>query len=417
MHIDPVLVFMFGLVFLLAWTAKRLEGTLVFPYPMGKVPMAAWLMLLATGFSVSLIPLEGVAWFAPTVHMLRGEGEHGLSVLGFMAEAGACFIMLSAGLESDLYRLMKAARVGLWVALVGIVCPQVAAGLYGYYVLGMTAGQAFYFGGVFVATSVGITQTVMENLGVVAAPFAQIVQAAAVVDDVGGLIDLTIAQALNDPAGSWGDAAWKIGIALTGAIGMPIVGHFLTPPLLKVLRTWDEDLQEYALYAILALFVGTATMFGIAGIIGAFFTGLALDETYFVRKEHEAVAHKPVEHTVSRLVKFFGPFFFVMAICAVDPTVLMSVQVLGHALVLTVLMIVTKVMAGIVVKEDRLIVGMGMAPRGEVGIIFAKMGLVAGIFTPFIFAISMAVVLFSTLVGALMLGPVIQWSRAREQVT
>lgn len=412
MHMSPILVAALGAIFMLAWGAQRLERAIVLPHPMGKIPAVVWLMMLAIGFSFALVPLEHVGAFAPTVHMLRGGG-HELSVFGYMAEAGACFIMLLAGLESNLWRLAKAAKVGLWVALVGILCPQLVAGLYGYFVLDLGGAEAAYFGGVFTATSVGITQAVMENLAVTTAPFAQVIQAAAVVDDVGGIIDLTIVQALNDPSGNWVNAAWKIGFALTGAIGIPIAGHFVTPHVLKVLRTWDEDLQEYALYALLAGFVGLAMSFGIAGIIGAFFTGLALDETYFHPNGHADPAHKPVEHAVTRLSKFFSPFFFVGAVCAVDPTILMSVDVIAHAVALTVLMVVTKMLAGLVVREDKLIVGVGMVPRGEVGIIFAEMGLAGGILPPPIFAIAMAVVLFSTVIGSMLIGPVI--ARAKAQ--
>jgi Kef-type K+ transport system membrane component KefB len=157
------------------------------------------------------------------------------------------------------------------------------------------------------------------------------------------------------------------------------------------------------------LFYGAGAMFfGLAAIVGAYFAGVALDEVFFENPDHEDRHDKPVEHFVDGLITGFGPIFFVYAGCIVDPSVFLDLTVLAYGLAFTLIAALGKLACGLVVSENRFIVGVGMIPRGEVGIVFATIGLQTGVLTQELFGASMIMVLLTTVVTPIGLNALIK---------
>lgn len=339
------------------------------------------------------------------VHELRSS--HGIPFIAGLAEFGAMLLLFKAGLEGNLYSILRDARTGWKVAVTGVIVPMFGGFVYAMEVAEVPWTVALFQGGVFAATSVGITAAVLQELGVMSKPFARTIISAAVIDDVLGLIVLTLCGALNAPGSAdTASIAWSIGGAALFVLVVPVIGHFLAPRLLRALNQLDVHAREAIVLAFLLLYGAGAMYAGLAAIVGAYFAGVALDELYFEGLDKDP--GKPVEHFVDGLITAFGPIFFVYAGCIVDPTVFLKPDVLLNGLAFTAIAVGGKLACGLMVPEDRMIVGVGMAPRGEVGIVFATIGLQTGILSDKLFGASMIMVLLTTMVTPIALNVLVR---------
>lgn len=345
-----------------------------------------------------------------------GHGESGApakkvlfkpELVAGLAEFAAMLLLFMAGLEGNLNTIIQDAKSGWKVAVIGVIAPMAGGFGYAYYVMpdtffmegGVKWAIALFQGGVFAATSVGITAAVLGELGVLSKKYAKIIISAAVIDDVLGLVVLSLCKALAGGAGVETSAlVFQIGGALLFVVILPVVGHFSAGFILRTLHRTDPSAREAIVIGWMLIYGAAAMYAGLAAIVGAYFAGVALEEIYFTR-DKESAAEKIVEHDIASFITAFGPIFFVYAGCAVNPKVFLDPQVLMHGLAFTVLASVGKLVAGIAVpKGTRLLVGVGMSPRGEVGIIFASIGLASGILSEQMFGASMIMVLLTTLV-------------------
>ncbi len=333
--------------------------------------------------------------------VLIGPGVLGLvhesDVLHALAELGVLVLLFEVGLESDVDELLEAGLQATLVALVGVALPFAA----GYAVmqwLGHPPLVAVFVGATFTATSVGITARVLADMGRLQDPAANVVLGAAVVDDVLGLIILAVVTG----AAQTGSVSTASVALLTGkAVVFLVVAIVLGLRLAPLLVGWIGRLRArgtlivYSLVFALTL-SAAADLIGLATIIGAFAAGLVLAKT--ARKAH-------IEERVRPVADLFVPVFFVTVGMKVEPARLDPFGAdaqLGLALVLTGLAVATKLAAGLAVYQPsvrRWPVGVGMVPRGEVGLIFAGAGLAVGVIAADLYSVLVAAVMLTTFVA------------------
>ena len=328
----------------------------------------------------------------------------GPSVIGFVdptlpplhliAEIGVVLLLFGIGLETDLKRLLSVGGAAFTVAIVGVVLPF-ALGFWVARTLGLEMLPATVAGAALTATSVGITARVFSDLRRLQSVEGQIVLGAAVIDDVIGLIILAIVSDLVA-----GTAPSVMGVAKTTAIAFGflavvlVVGRFVIPPLFALIARTGKDHTLATMALVLAFLLAVlAAEVGSALIVGAFAAGLVLAPT-----EH---AHS-IERGIVRLSNVFVPIFFVAVGAAVDVRSFGSGDVLMVGVALTVVAIIGKFAAGFApvwIRARKTVIGVGMIPRGEVGLIFAQMGLTAGVLNAGSYSALMLMVLVTTFIA------------------
>jgi Kef-type K+ transport system membrane component KefB len=333
--------------------------------------------------------------------VILGPGVLGLvhesEVLRALAELGVLILLFEVGLESDLGELTRAGAQATLVALVGVAVPFVAGfGL--MQALGHPPLLGVFVGATLTATSVGITARVLADLGRLQDAAAKVVLGAAIVDDVLGLIILAvIAGVAQTGAVSAASVALLTLKAVLFLILAIVVGVRLAPWLVRLVGRMRArgTLLVYAMVFAVAL-AAVADLVGLAAIVGAFAAGLVLATTE--RRED-------IEERVKPVADLLVPVFFVFVGMKVRPAMLNPFAPdtqLSLALLLTALAVASKLVAGLAVYQPgvrRWVVGVGMVPRGEVGLIFAGTGLVAGVLGQDHYAALVAVVMLTTFVA------------------
>ena len=314
-----------------------------------------------------------------------------VSIIHLLAEVGVVLLLFQIGLETDLKRLLQVGGASTAVAMVGVALPF-AAGYYVAHVLGLATLPAVVAGAALTATSVGITARVLSDLGRLQAPESQIILGAAVIDDIIGLVILAVVSKIVEGGSVTVGSVGVITLVAFGFVGVVLLaGRYVIPPVFDVLARIgkEETLATMALaFAFLIAYLADAV--GSALIIGAFAAGLVLQPT---RHAHA------IEHGVTRLSLFFVPIFFVAVGAAVDVRTFADPTVLGVGGALIAVAIIGKVAAGYApwwFQGKKLVVGVGMMPRGEVGLIFAQMGLTTGVLNAGMFSALTLMVMVTT---------------------
>jgi Kef-type K+ transport system membrane component KefB len=378
---------------------------------MGHVDVPQFLGLLA----VMLLTAKVFGWAAQAIGQPAVLGELvagvllGMSVAGLvdptneilhlLAELGVVILLFEIGLETDLRRLLRVGLASTAVAIVGVALPF---GL-GYAVcrfLGLDILVAIVAGATLTATSVGITARVLSDLNRLQEPESQIILGAAVIDDVIGLVILAVVSGLTQ-----GQEVTPLGVAKTTGIAFGflaatlVVGRFVVPWLSRQANRVDLPGTRTILAVIIAF--GLAWLAAVAGsamIIGAFAAGLLVRDT---------PRAKEVERGVASLGHLFVPIFFLTVGAAVDVRVLNPLdpgnrQTLLVGGCLIVAAVLGKFLAGYAAfwfPGKKRVIGVGMIPRGEVGLIFAQMGLSAGVFDPGLFSAATLMVMVTTFIA------------------
>ena len=368
--------------------------------------------------------LAGVVLSAGVLALIpSAEGMVGYDVFHLLAEIGVILLLFEIGLETRLVDLVKVGPVSALVAIVGVVLPF----LLGYFsiiyfqefsLLSLEANMvglvAIVTGATLTATSVGITARVLSDLDRLQTKEARIVLTAAIIDDVLGLIILGVVSGIVSSVESGGVGAEGITLGSVafitakafGFLAVSIVlGRIVASRIFGFFARIDRNNLVWIM-AIVFCFVYSycSNLFSLAPIVGAFAAGLVLRETDQFKTIENGI--KPVSH-------FFAPIFFVMVGAAVDvsvfnPFVSENIMVISIALILFVVAVVGKYVSGYVVYEKgvrKSIIGVGMIPRGEVGLIFAKVGLVHGVFKTDLFSAVTAMVILTTFI----VPPLLKW--------
>ena len=338
-----------------------------------------------------------------------------------LAEVGVILLLFVVGLESDLGKMARSGPAATAVACIGVVFPM-AMGFGVHMALSPESSWHvhLFVGAVLAATSVGITARVLRDLGKLDTPTARIILGAAVIDDVLGLVILAIVQGLVSGAesgeGLSGLAVLRItGLALGFLVAAALLGRYAALLLFRAVSYLQiRGLLVAASLAFCFALAYAAAMVGLHPIVGAFAAGLVLDEVVYGDLAGREV--HGLEDQLQPIAGFLVPIFFVATGAAVDLGAF-SGDMLLLAAGLTVVAIIGKQACGLVAfgdGVDRLSVGIGMIPRGEVGLIFATVGTQltlggAPVVSPPTYAAAILMVMVTTLVTP----PALSWSLAR----
>ena len=345
-----------------------------------------------------------------------------------LAELGVIILLFEVGLESDLKEMMEVGWSSLLVAVIGVVAPFLLGwAVAAYFIPDESQLAHIFIGATLCATSVGITARVFKDLGKLATREARIILGAAVIDDVLGLLILAIVAGAIRAAATGGVLSMlDVGLialkSLVFLIGSIVIGHFLMPRLLRGAGRFETRgvLLTFAISFCLFL-AWAAAKVELAPIVGAFAAGLILDEVHYKptggRKERDL--HDLLQPVSTVLV----PIFFVLMGLKVDLRLFTRLDLLGFAAVLTIAAIIGKQLCGLAVVErgiDRLTVGLGMIPRGEVGLIFAGIGATlmlpsaSGVSEPVIGSATFGAIVIMVIITTLVTPLSLKWSLGRK---
>jgi Kef-type K+ transport system membrane component KefB len=378
---------------------------------------------LAAGVVLSAIAYFGVE--------LLDLARHN-SIMAFLAELGAIILLFQVGLESNVAKLLQVGMNSVYVAMIGAILPFVL----GTFLIGPlmfpehTLVSHLFIGAALVATSVGIPATVFRSLKKAHTRPARTFLGATLIDDVLGLITLAIVSAL-----AVGGEVTPLFIAILAgkAFGFLIIaivlGNILAPYISRgfSMISTGTGMKMGIAFVFALLYAYLASLVGLAPIVGAFAAGLILDAVHFKSFEIPEIAkdlkrikgfdanerkqideliehhsHAHVEELISSISLILVPLFFVYTGLQVDFASLLQPELYVYAIIITIVAILGKVAAGFAAKGDlkeKLLVGVAMVPRGEVGLIFASVGKSLGALNDELFSIVVLVIILTTFVA------------------
>jgi Kef-type K+ transport system membrane component KefB len=396
-----------------------------------KVGQPSVLGELVIGVLLGNLGLLGIHTFEPILHD---------TIITFLAELGVVILLFQIGLESNIQEMKKVGVNAFLVAIIGVVAPFILGTyLVGPWLMpGLDMNSYLFLGAALTATSVGITARVFKDLGKLQMREAQIVLGAAVIDDVLGLIILAVVSAIATVgAVSMGMISIIVAKAVLFLVGAIVVGQLLAKSLGKAFSKIHAGVgMKFTLaIAFCLIFAWAAQQIGLAPIIGAFAAGLILDPVHFkyfkdakvvrdvknaMKEEGEDVkkklqdalephSHRHIEDLIEPVAFLLVPIFFVVTGMSVNLATFADTSVLLVALGVTATAFVGKYIAGFAAGNvNKAIVGFGMVPRGEVGLIFASIGKGLGVISDELFSVIVIMVIVTTLAAPPILNSLIK---------
>ncbi|HEY9420309.1 MAG TPA: cation:proton antiporter, partial [Thermoanaerobaculia bacterium] len=334
-----------------------------------------------------------------------------LQGIEILAQLGVILLLFQVGLESNVKEMLSVGWSSLLVAVLGVIAPFFLGwGLSAWMLPEEETLAHVFIGATLCATSVGITARVLKDLGKVATREAKVILGAAVLDDVLGLVILSVVSGTIVASNTGGsldsiDALAIILKAIGFLVGAILIGGWLSKRMFRVASILNIEGVLLALALVVCFLLSyLADWIGLATIVGAFAAGLVLDGVLYkdlgVRTKHT------IEELIHPLSSFLVPIFFVVMGVRVDLSTFGQVEVLGFAAMLSLAAILGKMICWFGVLEkglDRTSVAVGMVPRGEVGLIFAGIGaqlMLHGVpvIVPPVFAAVVVMVIVTTLI-------------------
>jgi Kef-type K+ transport system membrane component KefB len=409
--LDPFVLAGLALIFVVAKLGGELFERMNQPAVLGE---------LVAGMCVGALALAGVGG----VEQLRTH-----AVIGALAEIGVIILLFEVGLESNLADMLEVGWSSLLVAIVGVVVPFFLGwGVSAYFLPEEATLGHIFIGATLCATSVGITARVLRDLGRLRTRESRIILGAAVIDDVMGLLILAVvAGAIRASAAgntlAVADVALIAGKSVAFLVGALLVGHFVVPHLFRGAGRFESRGVLLTLsLAFCFLLAWVAAAVGLAPIVGAFAAGLVLDEAHF--EAFNRRGELKLEDLLAPVSAVLVPVFFVQMGMRVDLSAFARWELLGFAAMLTAAAVVGKQVCSLAVVErgvNRLSVGLGMIPRGEVGLIFAGIGAslvlpnARGVPEPVIGPATFGAVVIMVIVTTLVTPPALKWSLGRTR--
>jgi Kef-type K+ transport system membrane component KefB len=358
-------------------------------FPEGAGESGSVLMQLVE--STSSVGPEGL------LSVFRGESE----VVSVLAELGVIILLFEIGLESDLKELIRVGPQAAIVAVIGVVVPF-ALGTTGLIALfNIATVPAVFAGAALTATSIGITAKVLAEIQKLSSKEGQIIIGAAVLDDVLGIIVLAVVASLAKTGEiEIANVAILIVSAAVFLVGAIFVGRLLSPlfvGLVDKMETRGELIISSLIFAFVLSYI--AATIQLEAILGAFAAGLILAET---------PKHKELEEQIVPIADMLVPVFFVTVGARTDVSVLNPLDPANRegliiASFLVIVAIIGKVVTGFAVFGqpgiNRLAIGVGMVPRGEVGLVFAGVGSASGALSESLEAAIIVMVILTTFVA------------------
>jgi Kef-type K+ transport system membrane component KefB len=354
------------------------------------------------------------------------DAFHGIAenpAVDILARLGVVILLFEVGLESTVRDMFKVGWPSLFVAVLGVAAPFALGWGVSAWLLPDSGPYVHAFiGATLTATSVGITARVLQDLGRSRSPEARVILGAAVIDDVLGLVILAVVSGIITSADRGEGISYRaIGLVLGTAAAFLFTALALGVTLSRRIFGLAARLRGSGVLLATALIfcfglAYLASIVGLAPIVGAYAAGLILEEAHF--RPFVNRGEQELEHLLHPISAFLVPVFFVFMGMHIDLTAFARVNVLGLSAMLTIAAIVGKQacsLGALGQKLDRLTIGIGMIPRGEVGLIFANIGLnlhVAGqrVVDEGVFSAVVIMVIATTIVTP----PALKWSLARH---
>ena len=331
-------------------------------------------------------------------------------LLRVLAEVGVILLLFEVGLETDMGKLLDSGGKAITVAIGGFVMPLLTGFAVAHYLFDPSLLVSLFVGGTLTATSIGITVRTLADVHRHNSPEGQITLGAAVLDDLFGVALLAVLYEFSIT----GEVNW----VNTGKVLAYITVFFLMAPVLAKLmshiigkldqRVDNPGLIPVTIVALVLFFAWLAHLFGAPELLGGFAAGLALSRRFFLpfgmAVQTDTDFAQKVESQMKPIVQLFTPIFFVTVGLSMDLRQVdwSSWFFWSFSLTLLVVAIATKFTGALLISEPlprRIVIGMAMVPRGEVGLIFAGLGIAAGVFSIDVYTALIMVIVYTTLLS------------------
>lgn len=408
--LDPLVLLGVAVILTIAKLAGEVAERLRQPAVLGE---------LIGGIMIGNLALVGPGW---SEYLKTNE------VITALAEIGVVILLFEVGLESNITQMLEVGWSSLAVAVVGVIAPFFLGwGVAAYFLPGGSLLAHIFVGATLCATSVGITARVFKDTGQLATREARIVLGAAVIDDVLGLLILAvIAGAIRATQSGTSLAILDVltisAKAILFLLGSIVLGRLIVPHLFHNAGRLEGRGVLLALsISFCFLLAWVASLVGLAPIVGAFSAGLILDEAHF--KSFSSRGELRLEQLLSPVSTVLVPIFFVLMGLRVDLRSFERLDVLFFAGVLTLAAVAGKQVCALAAFErgiNRLSIGVGMIPRGEVGLILASIGLTltlpnaAGVSEQVIGRETFSAIVIMVIVTTLVTPPLLKWSLSKR---
>jgi Kef-type K+ transport system membrane component KefB len=328
--------------------------------------------------------------------------------LRLMAEIGIILLLFEVGLGTDVKRLVNTGLKSIVVAIAGFVAPLVIGFYIGHFMIGLTVLESLFIGGTLTATSIGITVRVLRDLNLADSHQGQIVLGAAVLDDVMGVMLLALLYEFSVGGG--------VNLVNAAKVFVFVSAFFILAPMLAKLMSLLINRYHNAMglpglipttiVSLVLFFAWLAHAVGAPELLGGFAAGLALSRRFFLPlgitlRKDEAFA-RAIENQMQPVISLFTPIFFVVVGLSINLREIDwgSTHVWGYSFLILVMAVIGKFAGAFIIRENwasKLMIGMSMVPRGEVGLIFTELGRVSGIFNKEVHASMVLVIVLTTL--------------------
>lgn len=336
-------------------------------------------------------------------------------VLKVLAEIGIILLLFEVGLETDVARLKEAGRKALVVAIFGVIFPFSISVIAGIYLFDLTLAISLFIGGTLTATSIGITLRVLKDIHKEQTGIAQIVIGAAVIDDIFGVIILVF---VYDFA-----VSGVVSVSNTLKVGSFILLFLLLAPVIAnllsdLVRRFHGQRQvpgsiPTIIISLILLFAYLSHLSGAPEILGSFAAGIALSRRFFLpfglglRKSEEFI--EKVKLSMTPIIQLFTPIFFVMVGLSMNIKVIdfSSLEFWAMGATFLLIAVLGKYLGAYLITQkcytNKMLIGISMIPRGEVGLIFAEIGRLNGVLTNEIYAVLIFVIIITTIIPPFLL--------------
>src|SRR5687767_13084003 len=317
-------------------------------------------------------------------------------LITILAEIGVIFLLFTVGLETKPQAIFRVGKRAVMVGVLGVILPFIA----GYFIAMAWDGsfpEAMFIGAAMVATSVGITARVLGSMGLLDTETSRIILGAAVIDDILGLIILSLVSAVSEGSVSYAGLAKTAAAAILFTAFVALIGSKIMNGLAPAIDRLRLSTPFFNLGLILCLGLSVASIYvGVAAIIGAFLAGMALAEA--------TEGNHKMHRLTSGITEFLVPFFLVNIGMQLDLAVFRDMSAVALAIIITIAAVVTKLVgcglgAWGMTRREMAQVGVGMIPRGEVGIVVAQIGIGLGVISGHFFAAVIFMAVATTLIA------------------
>ena len=332
-------------------------------------------------------------------------------IIKAFSEFGILMLLFVVGLETSISELKKVGKEASFVAIIGVVAPFLFAFMFIPFVSELKFEQMLFISATLTATSVGITARVLKDVNTLRSVSGKIILGAALIDDILGILILSIVSAI---VVSGFVTAYDVSLILVKMLAfgfaMMIVRWYLLPKILIKIRPLEvSGTITVLLFSLVMIFAWGSEMAGLAGIIGAFALGVVLEDIQFkgYHEKKDVSLHK----LIKPITDFLSPIFFIYTGMSVKINTILNADAIIMSLTLITIGIIGKLLCGLGVGKkssergaDRLLIGFGMIPRGEVGLIFASVGHKLKILNEANYAAVIAMVAVTTFIAPILIG-------------